>query len=471
MRAPFLHLHLHGWALAGMAAVLLAAVSCTDSGQVSLLQVDATGSVIGLTYLDNNGNGIVDNVDKPFPRLTVLLTAARGGAPVASAVTDTSGVFRMSDVPVGDYRVGLDAASVGDSLDVSGGGADILVRRDSTSQVELGVSYPLLSLEEVRTSPPGRKVFTSGIALNPRPNFGDGVVHLQAGSVYLRALNVARASIATGDSLRLLGRTGSDNGEPVLDEVTPFVLVNIATIPVALERPTSTAADAEGGKIDAALVRVRSAEIHDTSTVDGDFHFFVDDGTGPLEVVFRSFLQANTSLIRPDTVLRVKEATGLLTPVAQPTGGIRWKLLPRAGGDVTLEIKQVDLAIDALFANDSTVAKGDTVTFTVVVTNRGPLGASGVQVVDSVPTGLTYVSATTSRGSYTESTGTWALDSLGVSAKDTLWLKGEVTTDLTGTTRNRARVKPPLNEVDPTSSNDQATLDIVIQPPGGVSRR
>ncbi len=459
-------------ALTAMAGVLLAGAACTDASNVSLIQVDATGSVIGLTYLDNNGNGVIDGVDKPFPHLIVVLTASRGGPPVVSAETDTTGVFRMRDVPVGSYRVSLDPASVGDSLSMAGHGDQILVRRDSTSQSEIGVSYPVLSFEEIRASAPGRKVFTSGIALNPRPNFGDGVVHFQADSVYLRAINVARATISTGDSLRLLGRTGVDNGEPVLDEVTPFVLVNIAAIPVPLERRTGPAADAEGGKIDAALVRVRSAEIHDTSTVNGDFHFFVDDGTGSLEVVFRSFLQANTSLVRPDTILRIKEATGLLTPVALPTGGVRWRLLPRVGADITLEVKQADLAIDALLANDSTVVKGDTVTFTVVVTNRGPLGASGVQVVDSVPTGLTYVNATTSRGSYTQSTGTWALDSLAVSAKDTLWLKAEVTTDLTGITQARARVKAPLKEVDPTSANDQATLNITIQPPPApVSRR
>ncbi len=454
-------------ALGAACAVLLTSLSCTDASNVTLIEVQASGAVVGLTFLDNNGNGNADGVDTPFPGLTVLLTAARGGAPVATAVTDTTGTFRMPDVPVGNYRVALDPASVGDSLEVSGD-VQIQVRRDSTSQATIGVSFPVLSFEEIRSAAPGRKVFTSGIALNPRPNFGDGVVHLQADTVYLRAINVERASISTGDSLRLLGRTGMNNGQPVLDDVTPFVLVNIATIPVALERSTGPAATAEGGKIDAALLRVRSAEIHDTSTVNGDFHFYLDDGTGPIEVVLRSFLQANASIIRPDTILRIKETTGLLTPFAQPTGGVRWRLLPRAGADITLEIKQADLAVESLVANDSTVVKDDVVTFTVVVTNKGPLAASGVQVVDSVPTGLTFVSATASRGSYAQATGTWSLDSLAVAAKDTLFLKAKVTTDLFGTTQARARVKPPAREVDPTSSNDLATLTIVIEPPAMV---
>ncbi len=466
MKAPF-----GVRAMGVVSALVLASLSCTDSASVTLIQVEAKGAVVGLTFLDNNGNGQSDGVDTPFPHLIVRLTATRGGEPVATAETDTTGIFRMTDVPVGSYRVSLDPASVGDSLDVSGGDVELQVRRDSTSQATIGVSFPVLSFEEIRAGTPGRKVFTSGIALNPRPNFGDGVVHLQADSIYLRAINVERANIATGDSLRLLGRIASSNGQPVLDQVTPYVLVNIATIPVPLERHTGPAATAEGGKIDAALLRVRAAEIHDTSTVNGDFHFFVDDGTGPIEVVLRSFLQANTSVIRPDTILRMKEATGLLTAFAEPTGGVRWRLLPRAGADVTLEIKQADLAIDALLATDSTVVKGDVVTFTVVVTNKGPLAASGVQVIDSVPTGFTYVSAKTSRGTYTQGTAIWALDSLAVAAKDTLFLKAEVTTDLFGTTQARARVKAPVNEVDPTSSNDAAALTMTVQPPAPAPKR
>jgi len=455
----------HGVRVLAAAALLFTGSSCTDSAGITLLDIDATGGVIGVTFLDNNGNGTIDGIDEPFAGLKVRLTATRGGEPVATAETDTTGVFRMTDVPVGSYRLSLDPSSVGDSLEVSGGDIQLAVRRDSLSEATIGVSFPVLSFEEVRAAEPGRRVFTSGIALNPRPNFGDGVVYLQADTVYLRATNVERANISTGDSLRLLGRTARNNGQPVLDDVTPFVLVNLATIPVPLERRTGVSATAEDGKIDAALVRVRAAEIHDTSTVNGDVHFFLDDGTGPVEVVLRSFLLPNASAIRPDTILRVKEAAGLLTPYAEPTGGVRWRLLPRAAGDLTLEVKEADVAVRAVAANDSTVVKGDTVTFTVVVTNNGPLGASGVQLVDSVPVGLTYVSATATHGSYTQETAVWALDSLGVSAVDTLFLKAEVTTDLFGNTRNLARLKAPAREVDPTSANNTGQVTITIEPP------
>jgi len=446
-------------------ALTLAPSACTNSADVKLLEVDATGQVFGVAYLDNNGNGGLDGLDKPLQNLNVILTATRGGTAIQSDRTDSTGAFRMIDVAVGTYLLSIDPTSLGDSLDVPGGGAQVTLLRDSIARVDFGVSYPVLTFDAIRASEPGRRVFTSGIALNPRPNFSDGVVHLQAGdSIWLRTINVGRASISTGDSLRVLGRTKRDNGEMVLDDVTPLVLVNAATIPQPVEKGTGVAADAAGGRLDAALLRVRTAEILDTATVNGDFHFDIDDGTGALEVVLRAFLQLNPSAIRPDTILRVREVTGLLTPVQDVSGEVRWRLLPRGGSDLVLETKQADLSVTVEV--DTTIAyKGDIVTFEVVVGNEGPHGASGIEVVDSVPTGFTLASATATRGTYTQATGRWALDTLAVGARDTLRLKATVTTDLVGTTLNQVRLRSPLKQVDPNINNNVAAVTVTITPP------
>src|SRR5262249_16019553 len=50
---------------------------------------------------------------------------------------------------------------------------------------------------------------------------------------------------------------------------------------------------------------------------------------------------------------------------------------------------------------------GDTITFTVTLTNNGPNGATGVQVTDLLPGGLILVAANSSQGTYTASTGLW----------------------------------------------------------------
>lgn len=452
-------------------AFALAPSACTNASDVPLLEVDATGEISGVTYLDNNGNGSLDGLDAPLAHLSVILTAKRGGSAIQRASTDSTGAFLMTDVAVGTYLVSIDPVSLGDSLAALGGGEEITLRRDDVASVDFGVSYPVLTFDSIRKSAPGRRVFTSGIALNPRPNFSDGVVHLQSDTSWLRTLNVGRANILTGDSLRVLGRTRLDNGEMVLDDVTPFILVQAATIPQPLERGTGVAASAGGGRLDAALLRVRTAEILDTATTNGDFHFDIDDGTGPLEVVLRAFLQLNSSLVRPDTILRVREITGLLTPVKEVSGAMRWRLLPRGASDMLFETKQADLSVAAK-VDTAIVTMGDTLNFEVVVANAGPNGASDVEVVDSVPAGLAFVSASATRGTYTQGTGTWAVDTLAVGARDTLRLRATVTTDQTGLTQNRVLVRPPLMQVDPNPTNNQAAVTITITlPPAGVESR
>ncbi len=451
-----------GLALTAPLLTVLALQGCKDAGTIQTLQIDATGAINGIAYLDNNGNGTFDQQDKPMPSAPVVLMAGGGTQVVQETTADTTGVFSFQDIPVGTYRLGLDTAALGDSLEAQGADKELTVKLDSVARQDLPISYPVLTLAEVRASAAGRRVFTSGIALNPRQSYGDGEVHLQSDTSYLRAINVERANLNTGDSVRMLGRVEIDQGEPVLDNVTPFVLVSAATVPIPRDITTEEAATAEGGSLDAGLIRINKAEISDTVTENGNFHFQANDGTGQVEVVLRSFLQLSTASIRPDTIVRISTLTGLLTPTLdQTTGQVTWHILPRGGGDVGLEIKYADLGV-GVSVDKPSVSKGDTVTFTVVLTNAGPAGASGVEVKDTIPTGLTFVSATAARGTYDSGTGVWSIDSVQVADTDTLTIRANVTTDLLGQTVDRAAVTKLAREVDPSPGNNTATTVVSI---------
>jgi uncharacterized repeat protein (TIGR01451 family) len=444
-------------------ASCMALVSCLEySTNVELLEIDAIGAVRGLAFLDHNGNELLDAGDEPLAGGHVLLTGAQGVQVLQEAVTDTAGAFFMIDVPVGNYRLRLDEAILGDSLVTVLVGTDaVRVLRDLETVVNLGVSFPVLSIDEVRVAAPGRRVFTTGIALNPRQSFGDGLVHIQGDASYLRAINVDRGNIGTGDSIRLLGRTGLDNGHPVLRDVTPFELVNLAQIPIPVETTTGEATNASGGALDAALVRIREAEISDTATVGGDFQFTLDDGTGPVRVVLRSFLQLQTDAVRPDTVVWSRETTGLLVPQADETGQVTWRILPRGGNDVVLENKITDLTV-GVTADPATASRGETVTLEIVALNAGSTKATGVEVSDTIPEGLTFVSASSTRGSYSSASGLWSLGTLEAGAADTLTIQVSVTTAGTGVIQNRVWAKPLVHEIDSNPFNNFASVAIQV---------
>src|SRR5262249_59965870 len=84
--------------------------------------------------------------------------------------------------------------------------------------------------------------------------------------------------------------------------------------------------------------------------------------------------------------------------------------------DVTLQ-KTVD---------NATPSVGESVTFTVTATNRGPSPATGIVVQDALPAGLTLESATVSQGTYDPATGTWTIGDLDPSAAATLMLVAPV---------------------------------------------
>ncbi len=121
---------------------------------------------------------------------------------------------------------------------------------------------------------------------------------------------------------------------------------------------------------------------------------------------------------------------------------------------ITTEIPIIDLELTKT-VDDSAVTVGDTVTFTIELTNQGPDPATGVAVTDTLPTGLSYVSDN-GAGAYDSATGVWTVGDLGVGA--TVSLQLTVTVDDAGTFVNEAEVTA-ANEDDIDSTPGDGTGD------------
>jgi len=112
---------------------------------------------------------------------------------------------------------------------------------------------------------------------------------------------------------------------------------------------------------------------------------------------------------------------------------------------------------------------GETVTYTLTVTNSGPDGATLVEVTDLLPAGLTYSSDTPSQGTYTSGTGIWDVGSVTNGNNATLTISATVTAAIGETVSNSAEITDAA-EADPDSTvnndtaseDDQASVDFTV---------
>jgi len=129
------------------------------------------------------------------------------------------------------------------------------------------------------------------------------------------------------------------------------------------------------------------------------------------------------------------DASGLATglPVAGAATGTDITLLP--GSDVTCSITNNDLGIDLSIAksvDDSTPNIGQTITFTLEVTNAGPDVATNVTVADPVPVGFTYVAGSITGGDSSNDADptvgglVWTLNSVPLNTTVTLTFEATV---------------------------------------------
>lgn len=313
-------------------AALLAA--CENAGVDRTVGLDATGTVAGFVFFDVNGSRSADEADVPFVGARVRLLSGASGDTLFRTATGADGRFVFSGVPVGSYDVVIDSASAGDSARVTGLDVEsVTVLPADSVEVTGSIGYPMVSAAEARTLAVGARVVVTGVALHERTTFSDTLLHVVDTSGAIRAMRVRPSPVAAGDSVRLSGRVATRLGEPVLDDVTVFV-IGQTFVPTANTVTTAVAATAAGGTLDAALVRILDAEVTDTATVGGHLMMTVDDGSG---LLFVRLDRAADAAFRPPFPAGLYVAPNRfdIVGVLVPTGTGDWVVRPRSSLDLT----------------------------------------------------------------------------------------------------------------------------------------
>jgi uncharacterized repeat protein (TIGR01451 family) len=138
-------------------------------------------------------------------------------------------------------------------------------------------------------------------------------------------------------------------------------------------------------------------------------------------------------------------------------------------GSVSLRVTSSDLSL-AKSVNNATPSFGQSVIFTITLSNSGPDGATGVIVKDLLPAGLGFSSYTATVGSYANATGIWTVGSLAGGGSATLQITATV--NAYGSITNTAQVSA-ADQSDPDSTpnnsvsteDDQASASVGATPP------
>jgi uncharacterized repeat protein (TIGR01451 family) len=484
-------------------ALTLANMSLTNNNFGEL----QSASLSGYVYVDANDNGVKE-AEQPIGGVTITLSGFTADGPVSqTATTDASGFYQFSNLKPGTY--GLQEGNPGsqylDGKDTVGSQGGTVVN-DNFSSIELGsgangINY---NFGEVLPGKLSGYVYVdaneNGIKEGEQPIAGvtitltgfttDGPVTQTAttdasGFYQFSNLKAGAYGLQEGDpgSQYLDGKdtVGSQGGSTVgNDNFTSITLEagvngvnnNFGEVlpgrlsgTVYLDANENGVLDAEEsgiGNVTVTLAGVDSSgSVSRTATTDasGAYQFTnLRPGTYSLaETQPSNFKDGQESLgttggaVGPDLFTSIALAMG--------TNGERYNF-----GELRADDSDVGI-VKAASATQSNV--GDTLTYTLTITNFGPYLAKDVSVVDTIPIGATLLSATGPGWAIFADAGkfTATLPSLAVGLSTAITVQIRVP-GVSSTITNTAIVSTSSPDKNPTNNTSTVTTAVIIPPPG-----
>ena len=162
------------------------------------------------------------------------------------------------------------------------------------------------------------------------------------------------------------------------------------------------------------------------------------------------------------TIVAGVAVSGSFTNVAAVTRADQYDPNPGNNrGEATVNTREADLAV-VKTVNDSTPNVGDTITFTVTLSNDGPDAAHNVEVTERFPAaGLQFLSATPSQGTYNSGTGIWTVGTVALGESKTLTILARVLAPAVNTiplAQTNVATVTKSDEYDPNPGNNTGSV-------------
>jgi len=213
------------------------------------------------------------------------------------------------------------------------------------------------------------------------------------------------------------------------------------------------------------------SELSATSTVNQLFSYTLTATTTGVVSTTTSFTVATSGL---PNGLSYSTSTNTISGASTETG--TFNIAISATNDCGIDAKTFVLVVNPLggggsspsanlavtkTVDKSTASVGDTITYTITLTNNGPSDATGVSVTDAIPSELNFVSATSTTGSYSTTTGMWTIGDLMNSSSTVLTLSATIKSGNEGKTITNTSIVSGT-QTDPVSSDNTSSADVKV---------
>jgi uncharacterized repeat protein (TIGR01451 family) len=406
-------------------------VSLSDVLPAGLSYVSDDAAASGTSYDSGTGvwsvNGL-NNAAAATLHITATVNPGTGG----DTLTNTASVVALDQT---DPEAGNDSAAVAVNVSApSGGGSGF--QQDGTGLVSMEVEHFVASA----AAPDGHEWLPAG---GSYPGF--------SGSDALRALPADTALVKTGYATQ----------SPRLDYEVNFAQTGTVYVWVRMLAPTSGSDSLHVGLDGVEVTSSRNivapstgSYVWSSAQANGKRATMIV-GTAGLHTVNVWMREAGAVIdkvvVTPDAAFNPAALNGGLGPDESVRGNPT----------------DADLAV-AKTVDKPTALSGDTLVYTVTVTNNGPAAATGVSLVDVLPAGLSYMGddAAASGTFYDSATGAWTVGGLGATAAATLQITAQVTPGTAGSTLTNTASVTALDQPDPVPGNDSAAVDVTVVEPG-----
>ena len=491
-------------------------ITALNQGDVGVSIADAPDPVTAgtdLTYtltVSNAGPSPATGVQvtDPIPPGTSFVSASNGGTLASGTVTWNIGTIASGASVTRTLVVHVDPSrttALTDTAAVTTTATDTNNANNSASQGTTVATSADLSIVKTDSPDPvgaGENLTYTLAVANAGPSDANAVVvsdTLPAGSVYVSATpSQGTCSQALGVVTCNLGGMAASGSASVVIVMKPGAagsISNTATVSSSTSDPSNANNSSTQGttvqpRVDVSITKSDSV---DPVTAGNDLTYtMVVANAGPSSaagVTVSDPLPAGTSFVSADnggtlaagtvtwaigtlasgasvTRTLVVHVNPSLTAALSNTASVSTSTTDTNAGNNsasqgTTVATSADLSVGISDTPDP-VAAGGSITYTVSVPNGGPSDAVGVSLSDTIPPGTSYVSATPSQGTCSQSLGVVTCNLGGIAAGAGASVDVVVTAGGIGTLTDTASVS--ATTPDPNASNDDATEDTQVTP-------